>query len=419
MPERSTPSDEHRPVARATGSPVHAPPQARAGLMLALATIGFLVNFWAWSLVSPLAATYRDQLDLSPLQVSVAVAVPVIVGSVGRIPVGALTDRYGARVMFPLTSLCTVAPVLFVGLVAESYPMLLVGGFFLGIGGTAFAVGVPFVNKWFAPERRGTALGIFGIGTAGTAVAAFTTVALTDAFGSTAPFLLVAALLVLYALVAWLVLRDASAPGATSGSFLQRTWAAARLPATGQLSVVYALGFGGFVAFSVYLPTYLVNDYDLTPANASLRTAGFIVLAVVARPIGGWLSDRWHPVPVLVVCFSAAALLALLASLRLELMPAGSVAFLGLALVLGGASGACFALVAKVVAPDTIGSVTGIVGAAGGLGGFFPPLVMGVVYESTGAYTFGFVLLAVAALGVTALTLGPVRRATGSTGAPP
>lgn len=384
----------------------------KPGTMLALATIGFLVNFWAWSLISPLGSHYGDDLGLSALQVSVAVAVPVIVGSLGRIPVGALTDRLGARVMFPAVSLLTIIPVLIVGFLASSFAMLLIGGFLLGLGGTAFAVGVPFVNSWFAPERRGTALGIFGMGTAGTAVAAFSTVPIVDAFGRSAPFVLVAVVLAVYAVVARVVLRDRTERQAASGSLLARTWETMKIPATGQLSLVYALGFGGFVAFSVYLPTYLVNAYDLSRTDAAVRTAGFVVLAVVARPIGGWLSDKFHPAPVLVVNFVVTGLAALLAAAELELLPAGTVAFLAMAAMLGSASGATFALVARVAPADKVGSVTGIVGAAGGLGGFFPPLVMGAVYTQQGTYTLGFVLLAASALGIGAFVWWKVRKGT-------
>jgi MFS transporter, NNP family, nitrate/nitrite transporter len=380
-------------------------------LMLALATVGFTINFWAWALIGPLGATYGEDFSLSAFQVSVIVAVPVIVGSLGRIPVGALTDRFGARVMFPAVSLLTIVPVLFTGLVASNFAMLILGGFFLGLGGTAFAIGVPFVNRWFAPEHRGTALGIFGMGTAGTAVASFTTVAITEAFGRPAPFILVAVLLAAYALLARILIRDA--PGLTppAGSLLSRTVATLKIRATGQLALIYALGFGGFVAFSVYLPAYLVNAYGLERGDAALRTAGFVVLAVIARPVGGWLSDRFHPIPVLVVNFLVTAAMAVLAALELELLPGGTVAFLVMAIMLGSASGACFALVAKLAPADKVGSVTGIVGAAGGLGGFFPPLVMGAVYTQTGSYFLGLILLALTALGLAAFCWWPVRRA--------
>ncbi|MBO3101884.1 MFS transporter [Cellulomonas fengjieae] len=379
--------------------------------VLVLSTTGFLLNFWAWALISPLGGAYRESLDLTGVQQSVLVAVPVIVGSLGRIPIGALTDRIGSRTMFPVVTVATIVPVLFIGFVAETYAAMLVGGFFLGLGGTAFAIGVPAVNQWFAPERRGTALGIFGLGMGGTAISAFTTVRLTDTYGPEAPFVLVACVLAVYAVVAALFLRDKPGRAAPQGSFLARTWATAKIPATGQLSLLYALGFGGFVAFSVYLPTYLVNAYDLTAGDAAARTAGFVVLAVVMRPVGGSLSDRIGPVPVLLVSFAAVGVLALVAALELSLMPLGTIAFLGLAAALGASSGAVFALVAQVAPADKVGAVTGIVGAAGGLGGFFPPLVMGAVYDRTGDYSLGYVLLAVSALAVAWFTWGPVRRA--------
>ncbi len=369
-----------------------------ANLMLALATAGFLVNFWAWALVSPLAAAYRGELDLSPFQQSFLVAIPVLVGSLGRIPVGALTDRYGARIMFPAVSFLTVLPVVFIGLAGDSYIRLLIGGFFLGIGGTAFAVGVPFVNVWFPPARRGLALGLFGIGMGGTAISAFTTVRLADAYGRATPFFIVASVLAIYGVVALIMLRDAPSRAPAAEGFLTRLLATLRLRATLQLSWLYAVGFGGFVAFSVYLPTYLKNAYDLTPADAANRTAGFVVLAVAMRPVGGILSDRLGPVPVLVVSFGVVTVTAAVSALERPLAPVGTVAFLAMAAALGAASGAVFALVGVVAPAGTVGAVTGIVGAAGGLGGFVPPLLMGVIYGTVGNYKPGLALLAVAAL---------------------
>ena len=394
------------PARRAAEQPdAQTRPTGGPHLMLALATAGFLVNFWAWSLLSPLGASLRDELELSSFQQSLLVAVPVLVGSLGRIPVGALTDRLGARVMFPAISLLTILPVLFVGLVADSLPALLVGGFFLGLGGTAFAVGVPFVNGWFPPAKRGLAIGIFGVGTGGTAISAFTTVHLAETYGRAFPFVVVSGLLTVYAAIAWALLRrPPGRPAPATGSFLSRTWATLKMRVTLQLSALYALAFGGFVAFSVYLPTYLKNAYGLSPGAAATRTAGFVVLAVLMRPVGGWLSDRFHPVPVLTACFAAAAGLAALASFEVELLPAGTVAFLGLATVLGAASGAVFALVARVTPPAQVGSVTGVVGAAGGLGGFVPPLLMGTLYGRTGDYTVGYVLLAAVAAVAAAYT---------------
>lgn len=214
----------------ATTTPPKAAQLGLATRMLSLATIGFLLNFWAWALISPLGATFGKELHLSSFQQSLLVAVPVVVGSLGRIPVGALTDRYGARVMFPAVSALTIFPVLFVGLGGSSYVRLLIGGFFLGIGGTAFAVGVPLVNAWFPPARRGLAIGIFGAGTGGTAISAFTTIRLADAYGRSVPFVLVAVLLAIFAVVAVLLLRTPPGRPAPGGSFLARTVATVRCP---------------------------------------------------------------------------------------------------------------------------------------------------------------------------------------------
>lgn len=394
---------------RAVGPAVPSTP-ASANRMLVLATVGFGINFWAWALISPLGPTFGAELRLTSFQQALLVAVPVVVGSLGRIPVGALTDRYGPRVLFTVVTALTVLPVLFVGLAGSSYGRLLVGGFFLGIGGTAFAVGVPMVNSWFPPARRGAALGIFGVGMGGTAVSAFTTVRLGDHFGRSAPFVLVAVLLAAFAVVSAWMIRSPAGRVRAEGSFVGRTVATVRLPSTVQLSLVYAVGFGGFVAFSVYLPTYLRNVYELSVGDAAVRTAGFVVLAVVARPVGGWLSDKVGPVRVLTASFITTAVFALVAALGLPLLPMGTLGFLGLAAGLGAASGACFALVAAVVPAPQVGAATGIVGAAGGLGGFVPPLVMGLLYGAFGSYTVGFLLLVAVAAGAAVLTWGPVRR---------
>jgi len=393
-----------------TSAPATTPVRQGAYTQLALATLGFGVCFWAWALIGPLGTAYKKLFELSSGQQALLVAVPVIVGSLGRIPVGALTDRYGARIMFPAVSFLTIAPVLFIGQFGTTYSRLLVAGFFLGIGGTSFAVGVPHVNSWFPPAHRGTAIGIFGIGMGGTAVSAFTTVKLVDAHGRSFPFFLVAGALLVYGLLAVLFIRDAAKPGPMKSSFLARTASVLRLKVTWQLSFLYAVGFGGFVAFSVYLPTYLKNDFSLTQVDAASRTAGFVVVAVLARPVGGWLSDRFHPAPVLTVCFAVVAAFAAVASLRQDLVPVGTVAFLGMAAALGAAAGAVFALVAEAAPQDKVGGVTGLVGAAGGLGGFVPPLVMGAVYGRTGNYVLGFVLLALTAAAASVYAWTAMRR---------
>jgi len=382
--------------------------------MLAMATLGFALNFWAWALLSPLAVTFTTALDLSPFQQSLLVAVPVVVGSLGRIPVGALTDRFGGRVMFPIVSLATVVPVLFLGLFGHSsLAALLVGGFFLGIAGTAFAVGVPFVSAWFPPERRGFAVGVFGAGMGGTAISALTTVKLVNAHSMSTPFVITAVVLTTYGVIAALVLRDSAGRVVPTESLGGRLRGAAALTITWQAAALYAIGFGGYVAFSVYLPTYLKNAYTLTPADASNRMAGFVLVAVLMRPVGGWLSDRVNPPSVLMVAFGVVAVGALIQSSTPSLAPLGTIVFLAMAAALGTASGATFALVAQRAPAAKVGSVTGIVGAAGGLGGFVPPLVMGSIFGHSGDYGTG--LLALSAMAVLVLLLAASMRRTPAT----
>ena len=383
----------------------------QAILMLSLATVGFAVNFWAWALLSPLGPRFKDSLHLSSFQQALLVAVPVVVGSLGRIPVGALTDRFGGRVMFPVVSFMTIVPVLFLGFAGHSsFGALLVGGFFLGIAGTAFAVGVPFVSAWFPPERRGFAVGVFGAGMGGTAISALTTVKLVKAHGMVAPFVITAVVLAVYGIVAALLLRDAPDRPAQTEPLVRRLAATVRLPITWQASALYALGFGGYVAFSVYLPTYLKSAYSLTQSDAANKMAGFVLLAVLLRPVGGWLSDRVGPIPVLTSAFGVVAVSALLQSSTPALAPLGTIAFLVMAAALGAASGAVFALVAQRAPADKVGAVTGVVGAAGGLGGFVPPLVMGSLYQHLGNYRLGLDALAVVAILVLVLTVTVVRR---------
>jgi len=390
-----------------------APPQrdTRPTLMLGLATVGFALNFWAWALLSPLAPKFKIALHLSSFQQALLVAVPVLVGSLGRIPVGALTDRFGGRVMLPAVSFVTIIPVLFLGLAGHSsYAALLVGGFFLGIAGTAFAVGVPFVNAWFPANRRGMAIGIFGAGMGGTAISALTTVKLVGAHGMATPFLITAAALAVYGTVAALVLRDAPRPSVASEPFFARLAATARLPITWRASALYAVAFGGYVAFSVYLPTYLKTGYSLSPTDASNKMAGFVLLAVVMRPIGGWLSDRINPASVLIGSFGVVAVAALVQSSTPTLIPVRTAPFLTMAAAPGAASGAVFALVAQRAPVDRVGTVTGLVGAAGGLGGFVPPLVMGGVYGRYGSYATGLIALTAVATLVALIAVQTARR---------
>lgn len=384
---------------------------AGQGLNLALATWVSTINFWAWNLIGPMSTTYAERLSLSSTQASVLVATPILVGSLGRLVSGPLTDRFGGRVMLIAVTLASIVPVLAVGIAGTmgSYPLLILFGFFLGVAGTIFAVGIPFSNNWYEPARRGFATGVFGAGMVGTALSAFFTPRFVRWFGLMTTHIIIAVALAATAAVALLVLRDAPAFHANTDPVVPKLLAAAKLRVTWEMSFLYAVVFGGFVAFSNYLPTYIKTIYGFSAVDAGARTAAFALAAVIARPIGGMLSDR---VPAKFVVLTSLAGTATMAAVAILQPPAdlwSAVTFTLLAVFLGVGTGGVFAWVARRAPAKRVGSVTGIVAAAGGLGGYFPPLVMGATYNPAGNnYTVGLSLLvatALIALGFTAVRL--------------
>lgn len=379
---------------------------------LAIATWAFTISFWAWNLIGPLAARYADAIDLSATEKSTIIATPVIVGSLGRMVAGPLTDRFGGRVMFTILLLLETPFVLLVALAGnlDSYPMLLIFGFFLGIGGTTFAVGIPFANAWFETPRRGFATGVFGAGMGGTALSSFFTPRFVEWFGYTTTHVLIAAALVATAALVWFALEDSPAWQPNTDPVVPKLAAASKLPITWQMAFLYAVAFGGFVAFTTYLPTYFTDVYDFDLTGAGSRTAGFAIAGVLARPVGGMLADRFGPRAVSAVSFVGAAVMALVMITQPppELL-AGLTSVL-MAGFLGLGCGSVFTWVAQVAPPSRVGAVTGIVGAAGGLGGYFPPLVMGATYnEADHTYTIGLLLLCVVALGALVFTAFGIR----------
>lgn len=374
---------------------------ARRGINLALATWVSAINFWAWNMIGPLSTTYASDLRLSSTDASILVATPILVGAVGRVVVGALTDRYGGRAMFIAISLASIVPVLAVGAAgsAGSYPLLVVFGFFLGIAGTIFAVGIPFANTWYDPARRGFATGVFGMGMVGTALSAFFTPRLVSWFGLFSTHLLVAIALAATAVLCVVAMRNA--PGFTPNTdpVLPKLKTAAKLGVTWEMALLYAIVFGGFVAFSNYLPTYIKTIYGFSPVDAGARTAGFALAAVLARPVGGALSDRIAPKYVVLASFAGTAVMAFIAVFQPPPDVWSAATFIALAVFLGIGTGGVFAWVALRAPAQSVGSVTGIVAAAGGLGGYFPPLVMGATYNTAdNHYTVGLLLLVATAL---------------------
>jgi len=359
---------------------------------LVLATLSFAACFYVWSLFGPLGPKIQHDLKLTDVQLSWIVAIPVVLGSLMRIPMGLLTDRWGGHVMFTGLMVYTAVPAALIAVFHNSFGALVVLGFLLGVTGSSFAIGVPFVSRWTPSARQGFALGIYGMGMGGTVVAALTAPTLADSYGLWAPLAIGVVLMLLLAATFWLIGQDAPVgrPQTVLADSLRvfvhepRAWA---------LTLFYFLAFGGFVAMFLYLPKLLVAVYHLQRADAGYRAAGFAVLAVLARPVGGWVADRIGAERVLLVSFAGvSALAATLTGFYTQIVPL-TIACLTMAVCLGLGTGAVFKMVGNEF-PAQVGAVTGVVGAAGGLGGFFPPLVMAAVKTAFGTYALGFLLLA-------------------------
>lgn len=389
-------------------APEAAPPLTGQLGQVILATVTSMVGFWAWMIISPLAVTYTAQMHLTSSQKSMLIATPVLVGSLGRVVVGALTDRFGGRIMFVAVLLSSLPAVLLVAWAGtiHSYPLMLVFGFWLGVAGTIFAVGVPFSNAWYEPHRRGFSAGVFGMGMIGTAVSAFFTPRLVKAIGYVPTHLLVAGLMVVMSVVVWFAMKESPRRVANHDPLVPKVLSALKEPITWEMSFLYAVAFGGFVAFSTYLPTYLKDIYAFDLTSAGTRTAGFAVAAVVARPIGGVLADRLGPKVVTAVSLGLVAVLAFVVSLQPQTEVATGATFLAMAAALGLGMGAIFGWIGRLAPQAKVGAITGVVAAAGGLGGYVPPIIMGATYDPVHkSYAIGLWLLVATAAAALLLTL--------------
>ena len=390
-----------------------APPlQAVKGqaMNLVMATSASVVAFWAWNIIATLSTHYAKNMDLSAGTMGILVAMPIFVGSLGRIVVGAMTDRYGGRALFTFVLLATIPTVLLVALGGSlnSFALVLIGGFLLGVAGTVFAVGIPFVSAWYPPARRGFATGVFGAGMGGTALAAFLNPRLVKSIGYVPTHLLVAVLLAVMAALVWFFMKNAPDWQPSTTPVLPELIEASKLAVTWKLCFLYAVVFGGFVSFATYLPTYLRDVYEFDPSSAGARTAGFALAAVLARPIGGVLADKIGSKPVVIASLAGVAILGFLVALEPAADVEAGPIFIGLAAALGLGTGGVFAWVGKLSPEGRMGTVGGIVSAAGGLGGYFPPLVMGMTYNpeaSSYKYAIGLSLLVVTAVVALLFTL--------------
>ncbi len=367
------------------------PGSARA---LFLSTTAFAVTFAVWGLIAALAPTFTQLYSLSGKEKSLMIAIPVLLGSIGRLFAGMLADKYGGRRIFATLLIFSAFPAIAIGF-SQNYTQLLILGLFLGAAGTSFPVGVGFTSKWFSREKQGTALGIYGMGNIGQSIAVFFAPVLAIWLGDWRyVFFIFAAVSLIWGIMFYFSAKDAAVT--TNPKTLKENLSVLKTSRSAWiLSLFYFLTFGGFVALALYLPTFLKEIFNLTPTDAGARTAGFVLVATFLRPVGGILADKIGGAKVLLGVFAAIALLSLLLSFN-SIVPF-TIGALGCAAALGLGNGAVFKLVPQLF-PNETATVTGLVGAFGGLGGFFPPLELGLVKDGTGSYALGFVLLSAFAI---------------------
>lgn len=360
---------------------------------LILSTIAMMVAFTVWGVLSPMAQEIREQFNLNATQTSVLVSTPVILGSILRVPMGILSDKYSGRLIYTLTMLFLVLPLIGAGF-ANTYATLLFFVFFIGVAGATFSIAITYISGWYSKEKQGVALGIAGMGNIGTAVAGFIVPVIVATYSIAWAFRILAVAIGLMAIIFYFGTKDREQTGnktfrdAIDAMKIKQTWL---------LSLFYFLTFGVFVAFGIYLPTLLIDLFELSSVDAGQRAAGFVILATLVRPIGGWIADKYNPKKLVTAVFSGITIsAAFLTFFNTDIM-FFTIFSLAIAFFSGVGNGVIFKVV-PFVSPSNTGAITGIVGAAGGLGGFFPPILLGIVKDMTGQFHLGFLLLGIFSL---------------------
>jgi MFS transporter, NNP family, nitrate/nitrite transporter len=360
---------------------------------LPLQTLNLTVGFMIWVILSSLLPFIKEDIHIPADQLAWVTALPVVLGSILRVPIGYYTNLFGARKIFMISFILCIFPVYYIS-IANSVTDLLIGGLFLGVGGAVFSVGVTSLPKYYPKKRHGFINGIYGAGNLGTAISAFAAPVIATKLGWETTVQLYMVILGVFILINFFMGDKKEVKVKTS--MIEQIKGVYKNEKLWLFSLFYFITFGSFVAFTIYLPNFLVANYGLEKVDAGMRTAGFIALATAMRPIGGWMADRLHPLKMLMFVFLGFTIAALILSFSPSI-GLYTVGCLVIAICAGVGNGVIFKLVPTYF-QEQAGIVNGLVSAFGGLGGFFPPLILSSLFKLTGHYAIGFMALSEVAL---------------------
>lgn len=365
----------------------------KPGLQLTLQTSSLFIGFMVWVLISSLMPYITADIPLTSGQASIVTAIPVILGSFMRIPIGFYADRFGARIIFLISFLILLFPVFYLS-IANSFLDLVIGGLILGIGGAVFSIGVTSLPKYYPKEKHGFINGVYGIGNIGTAITSFGAPIFAESIGWQGTIRIFLIILLLFAALVF-IFGDRK-ENKVKKSMMEQIKGVYKNATLWFLSLFYFITFGAFVAFTMFLPSFLVDNFGLDPVDAGIRTAIFIIIATLLRPIGGLLADKFNAFIILMFVFIGVAFSGILLSFSPGIAWY-TVGALAVAVTVGLGNGTIFKLV-PLYFSEQAGIVNGIVSAMGGIGGFFPPLLLTAVSNLTGHHAIAFMLMSEFAL---------------------